>query len=312
MLVAGSLMAVQAEINGRLGAALGDGLRAGVAAAVFSFGGGLVVVAIIVACHRGGRDGVRALARGITSRGLRGRDVLGGLFGAFIVMTQGVTIPTIGVALFTVAMTAGQSSGGLWVDHRGWGPSGHQALSAPRVIAAACAVLAVVLAAGERLAQHATLTIALFALLPLLGGVGAAIQQAMNGRLAQVGGAWAATLNNFIVGFVALLVCLAASLLVPGSLDHLPSTWWLYAGGPMAGLFIFVMATTARVHGVLVLGLCLVAGQVLGAETIELVSGRTHVGVVGIAAGALTITGVLIALLIRPSTPAMRASRRTR
>ena len=57
--------------------------------------------------------------------------MLGGLFGAFLVATQGLTVGTIGVALFSVAITAGQASSGLIVDHFGIGPSGHQPFSYP-------------------------------------------------------------------------------------------------------------------------------------------------------------------------------------
>jgi len=42
MLVAGALVAVQSQINGRLAEEIGTGMRAGVLAAVISFGTGLV------------------------------------------------------------------------------------------------------------------------------------------------------------------------------------------------------------------------------------------------------------------------------
>jgi len=62
-----------------------------------------------------------------------------------------------------------------------------------------------------------------------------------------------------------------------------------------------------KVHGVLVLGLSMIAGNVMGAELIELVGGTTRVGPVGVIAGALTILGVLIAVLVRPRSPAPTA-----
>ena len=133
-----------------------------------------------------------------------------------------------------------------------------------------------------------------------MAGAGAAFQLALNGRLAAIGGGWAATFNNFVVGMAALLVALAASLLVNGLLDDLPGTWWLYTGGFLGVTVIWLAAVLVNVHGVLVLGLCLIAGQVICAELIELLGPSAHVGMVGVVAGALTVVGVLVALLLRP------------
>jgi transporter family-2 protein len=218
------------------------------------------------------------------------------------VTTQGVTVGTIGVALFSVAVTAGQSSSSLLVDHLGIGPSGHQPLSVPRAVAATFAVAAVMLAAGERLVATFSVETLIFAILPLTAGAGAAVQLALNGRLAAIGGGWAATYNNFVVGMAALLIAFAASLLANGRLDDLPATWWLYTGGLLGVTLIWLAAVLVKVHGVLVLGLCLIAGQVICAELIELLGPSPHVGIVGVVAGALTVVGVLVALLLRPAS----------
>jgi transporter family-2 protein len=229
--------------------------------------------------------------------------MIGGAFGAFLVATQGLTVGTIGVALFSIAVTAGQSTSALLVDHIGLGPSGHQPLSVPRLIAATFAIAAVVLAAGERLVESFGWLTAFFALLPLLAGAGTAVQQALNGRLSAVGGPWATTLNNFIVGTSVLVVCFALSLLAGGHLDALPSSPVLYAGGVIGVGFIWLAAALVKVHGVLVLGLSMIAGNVIGAEFLELVGGQARIGWVGAGAGALTVLGVLIAVLVRPRSP---------
>jgi transporter family-2 protein len=65
--------------------------------------------------------------------------------------------------------------------------------------------------------------------------------------------------------------------------------------------FIWLAALLVKVHGVLVLGLCMIAGQVICAELIELLGPSAHVGIVGVVAGVLTVIGVLVALLLRPS-----------
>ena len=300
MLLAGAIVAVQSQINGRLAHELGSGASAGLAAAVISFGSGLVLLAVIVLTVPSARTGVRRLAGDLRGGRLRPHEVLGGLFGAYLVATQGLTVGTIGVALFSVAITAGQASSGLIVDHFGIGPSGHQPLSYPRAVASMFAIVAVVLAAGERLVDTFSLQTAVFALLPLLAGFGTGIQLALNGRLNAIAGPWATTFNNFLFGTVALVVVFVLTLLFDGRLADPPQTWWLYIGGVMGVGFIALAALLVKVHGVLVLGLCLIAGQVICAELIELLGPSPHVGIVGIVAGGLTVVGVLVALLIRP------------
>jgi transporter family-2 protein len=301
MLLAGAIVAVQSQINGRLADELGSGASAGLASAVVSFGSGLVLLAVIVVTVPSARMGVRRLAGDLRGGDLRPHEILGGLFGAYLVATQGLTVGTIGVALFSVAITAGQASSGLIVDHFGIGPSGHQPLSYPRAVAAAFAIAAVVLAAGERLVDTFSLQTAVYALLPLLAGFGTGIQLALNGRLNATAGPWATTFNNFLVGTVALVVVFALTFLFDGRLADPPETWWLYTGGAMGVGFIALAALLVKVHGVLVLGLCLIAGQVISAELIELLGPSPHVGIVGVVAGALTVVGVLVALLLRPT-----------
>ena len=301
MLLGGGLVAGQSELNGRLADELGDGPRAGLAAACVSFGSGLVVVLLVAASLPSARAGARRFVAARRAGDLPLSLTLGGVLGAFLVASQGFTISTIGVALFSVAVTAGQTSSGLLVDHAGVGPAGRQAVTPPRLVAAGFAVAAVVLAAGERLVSAFSLATLGLALLPLLAGGGAALQQAMNGRVSAVAGSWVTTVNNFVVGTTALVVVLLLSLLVPGELHAPPSTWWLYLGGIMGVGFITLAAVLVHVHGVLVLGLSMIAGQVITAEAIEIVGGDSHVGIVGVVAGLLTVVGVLIALLLRPA-----------
>ena len=308
MLAAGAMVALQSHLNGDLAVALGTGPRAGFAAAAVSFGTGLVLVGLITAALPSGRRGVRNLRRAVANRSLRPVELIGGAFGAFLVATQGLTVGTIGVALFSIAVTAGQSSSALLVDHFGLGPSGHQPLSIPRLIAATFAVVAVALAAGERLAAAFGWQTAIFAILALLAGAGTAVQQALNGRLSAVGGPWATTLNNFVVGSAVLVVCLLLSLRAGGSFaTRLPTDPWRYAGGAMGVAFIWLAAVLVKVHGVLVLGLAMIAGNVMGAEAIELVGGDARVGWLGVLAGILTVAGVLIAVLLRPKDTAGNA-----
>lgn len=291
MMGLGALVAVQSKVNGQLAHELGTGMRAGVLAAVVSFGSGLVILSAINLSVPGLRRGVRAVYRAVGTGRLRPWQVIGGMAGALMVASQGLTVPIIGVALFTVAVVAGQTSSGLAVDHAGLGPSGRTAISQGRVLGAAVTVLAVAVAVLGRVGGGNALTLGALALalLPLVAGGLASWQAAVNGQVSLVGGPLPTALNNFAVGTATLLVVLAVSFLAPGHLaGAAPPEWWLYTGGALGCVVIASAAVLVRVHGVLVLGLSTVAGQVVTSVVLDAVEG-THLG-------ALTLLGAVIAL----------------
>lgn len=299
MLAAGGLVAVQSEINGRLAHELGTGPRAGFAAAVISFATGLVVLTIAVTTQAGHRAKVRNLLDAVRTRRLRPIELLGGLFGAFFVAAQGLTVATIGVALFAVAITAGQSCSALVVDKVGLGPGGAQPINPPRLVAAVFAVGAVVLASGSRLVDTFSWQVALFTVLPFLAGAGTSVQTAINGRIARVADPLVTTLNNFVIGMIGLVTAFLLSLTARGSLHGLPGTWWLYLGGIIGMTFIWLAALLVHVHGVLVLGLSMIAGQVIGAQVVQAVVDGSSPGPAAIGACTLVVVGVVIALALR-------------
>jgi len=299
MLLAGGLVAVQSQINGHLAHELGTGPRAGFAAAVISFTTGLVLLTAAVLAQPRHRRRVGELAAAVRARRLHPVELLGGLFGAFLVATQGLTVATIGVGLFAVAITAGQSCSALLVDRVGLGPGGAQPISAPRLVAAMFAVVAVVIASWSKLADAFSWHIALFTLLPFLAGAGTSVQAAINGRISRVADPLVTTLNNFVVGTVGLVVAFLLSLLGDGSLHGLPGTWWLYLGGAIGMTFIWLSALLVHVHGVLVLGLSMIAGQVIGAQAVQAVVDGSAPTPAAIAASALVVLGVVIALALR-------------
>jgi transporter family-2 protein len=297
MFLAGAMIAVQAQVNGRLATALGGTTSAGLTAAVLAFGSGLVLVTVITLSSRSRRQGIGSLREALRTGALPRIVLIGGLSGAFLVAAQGLTVATIGVALFSVAVTAGQSTSSLVVDHAGLGPGGHRPWSLPRGVAAAFAVIAVAMAAGERLVESFSLSTAGIAVLPLLAGAGMAVQAAFNGRVSAIAGPWVSSLNNFVIGFIGLVAVWLTALAIDHDLEPLPGQWWMYVGGVLGLGFIWLSAALVRVHGVLVLGLCVIAGQVMTALVIELViNPSSHVGPVGVAAGGLTVVGVLVAL----------------
>lgn len=301
MLLGGGLVALQSQLNSHLAQGLGTGLRAGAGAALWSFGSGLVILTALVLLVPGGRGGVGRLTGAIRSGELPWWKAIGGLLGAYFVAAQGITVGTIGIALFIVAFTAGQSSASILVDRWGLSPAGRHPVSAPRLVAASFAVVAVALKAGDQLSTDAGALLIPFALLALVAGVLQAVQQALNGHVSRTAGSLTTTWNNFLVGTTGLAVLFAISLLVDGEITGLSPDWWAYLGGLCGMVFIWIASWTVHVHGVLVLGLCMIAGQVVTAEIIELVVSGP-VGMVGLLGGGLTVLGVVIALAIRPAT----------
>lgn len=287
---------MQSKINGELAVRLHDGI----AAALVSFGSGLVLLVVLIPALPAGRRGMAAIRTALRAGGLRPWQCLGGVAGAFLVVSQGLTVATIGVAMFTVALIAGQVTSSLAVDRAGIGPAGRQPLSAARTIGAVLTVVAVLVAMSPGLGNPTTLVLAT---LPALAGVGFAWQQAVNGRVrVAAGGALPAALVNFLVGTVALAVVFAVSVIVRGAPRSLPSQPWLYTGGALGIVFIAVSAAVVRTTGVLLLGLGQVAGQLLSALAIELIfpaHGGGHLPTSTLVGAGLTLVAVGVAALPR-------------
>ncbi|MGH3354431.1 MAG: DMT family transporter [Nocardioidaceae bacterium] len=304
-LVVGGLVAVQSHANGQLAVELGAGLLGATGAAVVSFGIGLLLLCLLCAAFPRARRGLYRVVDAARSGRLRPWQLIGGMSGALLVVSQGFTVATIGVALFTVAVVAGQTSSALLADKVGAGPAGPAPITLGRGIGAALAVAAVALAVSGRLQGAAALAPAALALtaLPLLAGAGAAWQQAVNGQVSVVGGPFAAAWLNFFVGATALtvLVAVGAGVVAPGDIAAPPPVlgpaWWLYAGGPIGVVFISAAAVLVRVLGVLVFGLCAISGQVITAVLVDLVLADIGVGVLTLSGATLTLVGVGVATL---------------
>ncbi|MEV4636270.1 DMT family transporter [Actinoplanes sp. NPDC049548] len=297
----GVALAVQSRINGELSVRLDDPIGA----ALISFGSGLLVLVVLVPLVPAGRAGLRHLRTGLRDRRIRPWQCIGGMCGGFLVATQGLTVPTLGVAVFIVAVVAGQSSSSLMVDRAGAGPAGPQPVTVPRLAGAVLTVCAVLISVGDRIGHPSALALAV---LPLLAGLGIAWQQAVNGHVRVVSGsALVAGRLNFVMGTVVLLLAFAVSALLRGVPSDLPpGPWWLYAGGTLGIVFIAVGAVVVRWTGVLLLGLGMIAGQVIGALLIdELAPGTAgRPGWNTMLGAVLTLLAVGVAVL--PSRPRYR------
>jgi bacterial/archaeal transporter family-2 protein len=296
----GGMVALQAHINGRLATELGAGLTGAALASLISFGSGFVLLCLICALTPSGRAGLRRIAVASHQGRLRPWHLLGGLAGALLIVAQSVTVATIGVALFTVVLVAGQVSSAMLVDRGGLGPSGTSPVTPGRAAGAGLAVVAVGLAVSEHMTGAALLApaVLLLALLPLAAGAGVAWQQAVNGQVSLVGTPFPAAWVNFVVGTAVLaLFLLATTLGGTAELNPPPTSWWLYLGGLFGVTFISSAAILVRVLGVLVFGLAAIAGQVITALVIDVVLTDLAVGSLTFAGAGLTLIGVAVAAL---------------
>jgi bacterial/archaeal transporter family-2 protein len=195
------------------------------------------------------------------------------------------------VAVFTVAVVIGQVVSSMVVDHLGVGPGESKPVTKTRVVGAAVGVIAVTVAVSRQLTTPAALWLAV---LPLAAGLLMGWQQAVNGLVREASNNSMATiLVNFSVGTAALSLVNAVTWSgVPGAF---PDGWWLYLGGLLGIVGVGGAIVSVRFIGVLMVGLCGVCGQLIGAVLLDAVSGYlavpTLIGVV------LTLVSVGVAAL---------------
>lgn len=298
---AGVLVAVQSRVNGGLSQELGNGY---VAAAV-SFGSGLVIMCIVLACSRAGRAGFAAVRQEVAHHRLPWWALCGGAAGAFFVLNQGLVAPSLGLALFTVGIVAGQVLGGLVFDLIGLGPGGRIAPTLQRVIGTVLAILAVgVAVVAEMAGGHAVWLVAV----PVVIGAGMAWQSSVNGLVRSAAqSAVTATFINFAVGATILIVAALVSVAVQGFPTGWPTNPGMYIGGFVGTIFIALAAILVRSAGVLLLSMSNVAGQLIAAVVFEIA-----LPLAGVSAGQLVGAAVALLAVVVAALPGTRRSRETR
>jgi len=304
----GALTALQSRVNGELASVTKSGLQA----AIVSFGTGWILLTVILLSSPGVRRGLASVRASLRAGSLRWWQVIGGLLGGFFVAVQSATVPLVGVAVFTVAVVAGQVSNSIVVDRLGLGPAGRQAITPARVVSALLAIAAVVVAVSDRLGGGvAGSTLAVVA--ALVAGLAIAVQQAINGRVgAAARNAWTAAWVNFTLGTVMLGAVLGLAWAFtdfdPGSLPAGP--WWLYVGGTIGVLFIAAAAWVVQRLGVLLFALLTITGQLTGAVLLDWLAPAD-----GVTFHITLIIGVLLAAVavaiggMSSWAPRMRATR---
>lgn len=283
--LAGLASAGQAAAN----AEIGDRVGSPSMGAVVNNLSACVLLLVALAATPSMRTGLAALRRAR----LPWWAYLGGLGGATFVVVGTYAVPTLGVAVFTIAQVAGNSTGGLAIDRAGLAPAGRLGLTPPRVGAALIGLAAVTLAQVGR--PIGDLAVGLV-LLAAAGGVAVALQSALNARLSAAVGMPAGTAVNFAVSTVAV-VAVAAALGAFADLGSVrwPSEWYLYLGGPFAVGIVAVLLLGVRSVGVLRMGLAVVAGQLGGALLLDAVRSDGPGPSLAVLAGALlTLLAVII------------------
>lgn len=200
-------------------------------------------------------------------------QILGGVLGGFFVGVQTSSVPVIGVALFTVAVVAGQSVNSLVVDRIGLGPAGITRITPLRFMAAFLATLGVAVAVSGRIngSDFPVLPI----LLAFIAGAAIAIQQAINGRIGVISrNSFSAAWFNFAFGTTALVV--TAVVVIMGTDTSVQSTagapWWAYTGGALGVIFIATSVWVVPRIGVLLFALISISGQLTGAVILDFIA----------------------------------------
>ena len=139
-----------------------------------------VVASLVVLLAPSLRASWWVLMRAIKSGELRPWQLTGGALGGYYIAIQGSASLAVGVAVFTIAVVAGQTGTALLVDRLGIGPMGRKDVSAARIAAALLAVLAVATAASGRIGRADVSVIA------IIGEAGADYNALLNASNAPV------------------------------------------------------------------------------------------------------------------------------
>ena len=282
---AGMLGPMQSAVNGQLGKAVADGHLA----AVISFASGLIFMLIVVLPRTKTREALFALPKQLKAGVIPWPNFFAGLCGAVIVLSEGITVGALGVATFQTSLISGMVISGVVCDRLGIGAKFKQSLNIPRIAGAVLAIVATLLVVSPNFqAPH---LIAL-AILPFFGGLLAGWQPAGNSNVGRLADSMLVSITwNFIIGFSALALVFLFRMGIGSASLTLPTTWWMYLGGPLGLASIAAMALLVRRLGLLLLALASTAGQLVGSILID-----SLIPALGNTIYAVTIIGAVVAL----------------
>lgn len=293
-MVAGAATTAQSRVNGELSTRVGSGWEA----ALISFSTGLICLTVYALFAPRVREGLFKVFAATRAGGLQWWQIVGGSIGACFVATQSITVPLMGVAIFTVATVGATTAASILVDRFGVGPQGYIHPTRNRIVAGVLAVVAIGVSVSDR---FGTSNFAFWGVIAsLIVGAGVAFQHALNGHVSRVAeqpvtAAW----WNFIVGTATLALFFVVQLAL-GNVQAvtLPTdTWWLYTGGIFGLGFIVSAARIIHILGSLRFALGSVTGQLIGAVLFDVFAPTAGASISShlLAGVALTGLAVLIA-----------------
>lgn len=315
-ILVGALLAVTAagtSLQARLNATLLEDLGNATEVSLVNLAGALIVISLVVLARADLRQAWVRTFRGVRDGALRWWEIAGGLGGAYFVAVQSVGAKVVGVAVFTVAVVAGQTWSAMVIDRVGLGPAGRVPVTWRRVAAAFIAIIAVLLPAVERISAPAVgAAAALVIALAVTAGISSSMQGALNGRVGAFTGqpligAW----GNFALGTLVLCVVVGVSVaLTPAEWSALP--WdqpWLLIAGTFGLAYVATATWAVRSMGVLLTALISIVGLLAGALAVDIISptGGADVGLALLGGVLLSAASVALATWQRrrasPSTP---------
>lgn len=293
--IASIIITAQSSINSELNTYTENPLIT----ALINFTTGLMVLSVMMIFSSPIRQGFISIPRLVREGRLKRWQLFGGLSGAFFVASQSSLVQVIGVAIFTVAAVAGQTSAALLVDKAGIGPAGKQPVTLMRIGAAILGIVGVLVSV---LGQDSTGQFAFGAvLISFAAGALVSTQPALNGQIANhTGQPAAATMVNFIVGFITLVVVYAVAHQVnPQSFNVPPMPWenpviWL--GGPFGVMFVLTASFMAKTLGVFLFTLTSVVGQLSGAILMDVLFPTASTNITWQLLLGISITGAAVVL----------------
>jgi transporter family-2 protein len=288
----GALISVQARVS----AALAERSDVYNAAWVTVLIGTVILLGILVLSAKA-RRGIRAVVSALRTRTLPWWALVGGMCGMFFVVTQGTAAGVLGLAMFGMSVVAGQVVGGLVFDWIGLAGGDRRRPTGLRVLGSLLAIGAV--SFGAAAGEGAKVDVPLI-LMAFTAGVGLALSAGVTGRVnATANDPAASGLVNHLVGLVVIVTVLVVTAGGDLSRFRLPTEPWLYIGGMIGPVGVAMTAILVSRLGVLLLGLGMVAGQLIGALVLELLvptrsGGVQLASVVGIA---VTLAAVALTTL---------------
>lgn len=291
---AGMLMPIQALITSSAAAPLGGYLPAAMLSGLTSLLCMLIASVSIPAARRGWKRFGLVWRERIIPRWF----ILAGLIGAYYMVAQAMSVGSIGLALFAVAVVGARTLSSILIDLIGFSPAGRQPITRQRMFGAVLLVIGASIAAWGTGARSAEDPMAPVALAVAIGaGLLVSFQQSMNGRAGQAYESTAtATTINYLASIAGLMVAMAffAGLGIESFGFASTPEWWMYFAGPLGILFVVTGVSLVPKLGSLLLGIGLVTGQLVGSLLMDLILEPQKVGTSEIIGTLVTLLAVFV------------------